>query len=207
MWVGLLEKLRQNFKFNEKSKYSENKKWLKKRNEQNKIRLNWLKKQTTNQIARKNQNKANDQSDRSNDATGISSCQSKQTTNQVRELRAIWLERQVGSTQGRKWGYENERCQSSAFLDSDWTFAFFLESDWSFAFSASWAEFLSSLFLHFSHLSRILFIFLSQIHYDFRSKCVEFWDPRDWFGLSNRHIQGHGINHNFIFFSSVWLWK
>ena len=32
-------------------------------------------------------------------------------------------------------------CQSNAFLDSDWTFAFFLESDWSFAFSASWAEF------------------------------------------------------------------
>ena len=111
MWVGLLEKLRQNFKFNEKSKYSENKKWLKwlkKRNEQNKIRLNWLKKQTTNQIARKNQNKANDQSDRSNDATGISSCQSKQTSNQVREFRAIWLERRVGSTQGRKWGYEYE---------------------------------------------------------------------------------------------------
>ena len=83
--------------------------WLTARwNEQNKIRLNWLKKQTTNQIARKNQNKANDQSDRSNDATGISSCQSKQTSNQVREFRAIWLERRVGSTQGRKWGYENE---------------------------------------------------------------------------------------------------
>ena len=150
----------------------------------------------------------------------------KQTTNQIartmrREFRAVNQSKRPIRFENfgqSDWSVElvprravNEgtrtSCQSSAFLDSDWTFAFFLESDWSFAFSASWAEFLSSLFLHFSHLSRILFIFLSQIHYDFRSKCVEFWDPRDWFGLSNRHIQGHGINHNFIFFSSVWLWK
>ena len=105
-------------------------------NEQNKIRLNWLKKQTTNQIARK--------------------IKTKQTTNQIartmrREFRAVNQSKRPIRFENfgqSDWSVElvprravnrgtRTSCQSNAFLDSDWTFAFFLESDWSFAFSAS----------------------------------------------------------------------
>ena len=83
----------------------------------------------------------------------------KQTTNQIartmrREFRAVNQSKRPIRFENfgqSDWSVElvprravnggtRTSCQSNAFLDSDWTFAFFLESDWSFAFSASWAE-------------------------------------------------------------------
>ena len=160
-------------------------------NEQNKIRLNWLKKQTTNQIREKkqtsNQNRETRLIDSSFSYPHLRPCvEPTRRSNQIARNSRTWLDVCFD------WQLE---IPVASFERSDWSFAlfWFFRAIWlvvcffsqlsrilfcSFHFSASWADFLSSL-LHFSHLSWILSMFLSQIHYDFRSKCVEFWDPRD----------------------------
>ena len=161
-------------------------------NEQNKIRLNWQKKQTTNQIREKKQTSNQHREKRfdwqlvlvppftalrGTNSTLQSDCPKFSSLigrllwltarNSRRIVRAFWL---VVCFFSRIWLVVCFFCQLSRLLCFDF-------------FRAIWLVvcFFSQLsrILFFCHLSRILFTFLSQIHYDFRSKCVEFWDPRD----------------------------